>query len=210
MFLKYVDTGDIILFRCRGSRYNFIGPHLTRAVTQSPYDHVAIILRFGDQIKDLYVLEAVGDKGVRIASWLTLRSELYEDGFFDKLVTRKLLYDMTPEKLTDLDIFRRNAVGKSYGLTATKLLFDQPSEVTFDQQATRESTHHAKIDSDRQFFCSELIAKAFKVLEVMKNPQKGSNNYFPGSFGLNCKIDLELKDEVALGPPINILINSSA
>lgn len=69
---------------------------------------------------------------MRIASWLTLRSELYEDGFFDKLVTRKLLYDMTPEKLTDLDIFRRNAVGKSYGLTATKLLFDQPSEVTFD------------------------------------------------------------------------------
>ena len=40
------------------------------------------------------------------------------------LVTRKLLYDMTPEKLTDLDLFRRNAVGKSYGLSATKLLFD--------------------------------------------------------------------------------------
>ena len=26
MFLKYVDTGDIILFRCRGGRFNFIGP----------------------------------------------------------------------------------------------------------------------------------------------------------------------------------------
>ena len=150
----------------------------------------------------------MGDKGVRIASWQTIRSELYEDGFFDKLVTRKLLYDMTPEKLTDLDVFRRNAVGKSYGLSAAKLLFDQPSEVASNQGQARDSAHHAKIDQDRRFFCSELIAKAFKVLEVMKNPHKGSNNYFPGSFGLNCKIDEELKDEVALGPPINILVNS--
>ena len=42
----------------------------------------------------------------------------------------------------------------------------------------------------------------------MRNPEKGSNNYYPGSFGLNCKIDSELKDEVALGPPINLLLNS--
>ena len=42
----------------------------------------------------------------------------------------------------------------------------------------------------------------------MKNPEKGSNNYFPGSFGPHCKIEQELKDEVALGPPINILLNS--
>ena len=208
MFLKYVDTGDIILFTCRGSSFNFLGPHLTRTVTNSPFDHIAIILRFGDQVKDLYILEAVGDKGVRIASWYTLRCELYEEGFFEKLVTRKLLYDMTPEKLTDLDIFRRNVVGKSYGLTATKLLFDQPSEVQFDNQCTRESQHHANIGQDRRFFCSELIAKAFKVLEVMKNPEKGSNNYFPGSFGLHCKIENELRDEVAMGPPINILLNS--
>ena len=115
---------------------------------------------------------------------------------------------MTPEKLTDLDLFRRNAVGKSYGLSATKLLFDQPSEVMPDHNESRESAHHAQIDHNRRFFCSELIAKAFKVLEVMRNPEKGSNNYYPGSFGLNCLIDSELKDEVALGPPINLLLNS--
>ena len=92
-----------------------MGPHITRTLTGSPFDHIAIILRFGDYIKDLYVLEAVGDKGVRIVSWYNLRCELYEDGFFDKLVTRKLLYDMTAEKLTDLDVFRRNTVGKRYG-----------------------------------------------------------------------------------------------
>ena len=66
---------------------------------------------------------------------------------------------------------------------------------------------HANVDQERQFFCSELIAKAFKVLEVLRNPEKGSNNYFPGSFGFNCSIDSELKDDVALGPPLNILLN---
>lgn len=48
LFLKYVDTGDIILFRCRGNGMNFMGPQITRTVTGSPFDHIAIILRFGD------------------------------------------------------------------------------------------------------------------------------------------------------------------
>ena len=165
LFLKYVDTGDIILFRCRGGRQGLIGPGVTRAFTNSPFDHVAIVLRFGDYVKDLYILEAVGDKGVRIVSWMNLRYELHEEGFFEKLVTRKLLYDMTPEKLTDLDMFRRNTVGKRYGLSATKLLFNQPSETNFDScRSSRESAMHANVAQERQFFCSELIAKAFKVL----------------------------------------------
>lgn len=61
------------------------------------------MLRFGELVKDLYILEAVGDRGVRITSWLNIRSELYPGGFFEKIVTRKLLYEMTSEKLTDLD-----------------------------------------------------------------------------------------------------------
>ena len=56
---------------------------------------MAVILRFGDYVKDLYILEAVGDRGVRITSWINLRSELYVNGFFEKIVTRKLMYEMT-------------------------------------------------------------------------------------------------------------------
>lgn len=146
LFLKYVDTGDIILFRCRGGSRGYMGPMITRKFTQSPFDHIAIILRFGDYVKDLYILESVGDRGVRMVSWMNLRHELHEEGYFEKLVTRKLLYDMTPEKLTDLDVFRRNTVGKRYGLTATKLLFNQPSATDFDATTNRESALHAHID----------------------------------------------------------------
>ena len=46
-------------------------------------------------MKDLFVLEAVGDRGVRITSWVNIRAELYVGGFFDKICTRKLLFDMT-------------------------------------------------------------------------------------------------------------------
>ena len=117
-----------MLFRCDSSRGGVFGPWLTRAVTSSHFDHVALIMRFGDTMKDLYILEAVGERGVRLLSWLSLRAELYPGGFFGKIVTRKLLYEMTPEKLNDLDKFRKNCVGLSYGLSPRKILFNSPSE----------------------------------------------------------------------------------
>jgi len=82
------------------------------------------MLRFGDCLKDLYILEAVGDRGVRMTSWINIRSELYPGGFFDKIVTRKLLFQMTDEKLQKFDQFRKKVVGKNYGLSAKKLLFN--------------------------------------------------------------------------------------
>jgi len=52
-------------------------------------------MRFGDNLKDLFVLEAVGERGVRITSWLTIRAELFVGGFFDKICTRKLMMEMS-------------------------------------------------------------------------------------------------------------------
>ena len=82
------------------------------------------MLRFGEFVKDLYILEAVGEKGVRLTSWYNTRTEVYHGGFFDKIATRKLIFDMTSEKLADLDQFRRNSVGHQYGIHPSKLLFN--------------------------------------------------------------------------------------
>ena len=92
-------------------------------------------------------------------------------------------------------------MGNKYGLSAHKLLFNNPSETDL-----KKAQHH-QVDDDRTFFCSELIAKAFKVLNVLKDPKKGSNNYYPSSFDLGQSIDQDLKEEVAMGPPLNILVN---
>ena len=203
MFLSQVDTGDILLIRTNSNR--FIGPWLTRAYTASHFDHIQIILRYGDSVRDLYILEAVGDRGVRMTTWNNIRSELYAGGFFDKIVTRKLIYEMTPQRLNDLDQFRRNCVGNSYGLSIKKLLKSHRSE---QQLGSRQSN----IEKTRTFFCSELIAKAFKVLGVMKDPDaKSCTSYFPGSFAPEAFggcIDSELSDDVSLGPALNILVDA--
>jgi len=39
------------------------------------------------------------------------------------------------------------------------------------------------IDEDRTFFCSELVAKTFKVCGIMENTEGSCANFFPGHFG---------------------------
>lgn len=140
MFLSQVDTGDILLFRCNSER--LFGSWITRAVTASHFDHVALLMRFGDTLKDIYILEAVGERGVRMTSWMSIRSQLYAGGFFDKIVTRKLIYEMTSERLNDLDQFRRNSVGHAYGLKPSKILFTNRSE-------TKLGDKHSEISQNR-------------------------------------------------------------
>lgn len=96
-FLKHVDTGDLMLFRTNNQR--IVGSWITRAYTKSHFDHIGMVMRFGDSLNQLYIFEAVGDTGVRMIGWNSLRRELYTNGFFEKICTRKLNYEMTNERL---------------------------------------------------------------------------------------------------------------
>jgi len=51
------------------------------------------------------------------------------------------------------------------------------------------------IAEDRTFFCSELIAKTFKVCGIMKDVDNASSNYLPGHFGSD-KWDIPLEDGI--------------
>lgn len=117
-----VDTGDILLFRSN----NLLGTWLTRTLTKSHFDHVGILLRFGENIEDLYILESVGDEGVRMTSWTCAR--YYVGSYFDKIGYRKLNYELTLKQLNDFDAFRRNSTGKEYGINLRKI-FTNKSEV---------------------------------------------------------------------------------
>ena len=57
-----------------------------------------------------------------------------------------------------LEIFLKEAVGNNYGMTTSKLLFHRPSA---------KPKKGVFVDEDRTFFCSELVAKAYKVLGLM-------------------------------------------
>lgn len=57
-------------------------------MTACHFDHVGILLRFGDIVDNIYILESVSEDGVRLTSWLTAR--IYVGDYFEKIGFRKL------------------------------------------------------------------------------------------------------------------------
>ena len=66
----------------------------------------------------------------------------------------------------------KEVIGKSYGLSTSKLL----------KKHTIKKNPGVQVEEDRTFFCSELIAKAYKVLGVMECDGRASSKYFPNNF----------------------------
>lgn len=87
-FLKEADSGDILLFTGKT-----LSSKMTRKLTHSAYDHVAMILTFTDD-DDIYILEATSD-GVHVVSWSDMRR--FKDRIYSKIVWRKLYSDRNDE-----------------------------------------------------------------------------------------------------------------
>lgn len=49
------------------------------------------------------------------------------------------------------------------------------------------------VDESRTFFCSELIAKAYKVLGIIEDDAKSCANYYPSSFSAKGGSILKMK-----------------
>lgn len=81
-----------------------------------------------------------------------------------------------------LEILLKEAVGNKYGISASKLR----------QKQTLLPKKGKFIDEDRKFFCSELIAKAYKILGILGDTEKPSSSYYPSTFSSNFK-DGDLK-----------------
>ena len=61
-FLEEADTGDILLFVTKGAK----AAELTRKLTASKFDHVAMILKFDDDDSETYYVDSTSDRGVSI------------------------------------------------------------------------------------------------------------------------------------------------
>ena len=144
-------------------------------------------------------MESVGEDGVRLTSWLCARG--FVGNFFNKVGFRKLNYELEDKALEAFDLFRRKSCGKEYALNFSKL-------ITTRSEAQSQS-HQAHISDDRKFFCSELAAKSFKVLGLMKDLTKSSTRYFPGCFEPGGQVDNDLKDGIRLSPVFSILADWS-
>lgn len=83
--MEKADTGDLLLFNC-----NNVGAFLTRTVTVSQYDHVAMVLKFESSPNDIYLVDATSTNGVALTKWSTIRKNLGKNKFYRKIVFRHL------------------------------------------------------------------------------------------------------------------------
>jgi len=63
---------------------------MTRGLTKSHFDHVAMILKFETDPREVYFIESTGNAGVALNRWLFLRKHIGKDKFYDKVVFRHI------------------------------------------------------------------------------------------------------------------------
>ena len=93
---------------------------------RAEFDHVAMIIKNlgGDNEDDetIYVLEALGNTGVRLTDWETCRNKLGEGKIFERIVYRHVEFDRNEQVSDSLYQFVLEAQNCSYKLSAKKLL----------------------------------------------------------------------------------------
>ena len=122
-------------------------------------------MKFESDADEVYFLESTSNKGVSISRWSSVRR--YLGDFYQQVVLRHLEIPRNDEMAARLEIFLQESVGNRYGMSTTKLLFNHRPSI--------KPKHGAFIDQDRTFFCSELVAKAYKVLGVMVDDDRPSS-----------------------------------
>ena len=117
-----------------------------------------------------------------------------------------------------LEIFLKEAVGRQYGIAPSKLfkrksIKKQQSDLSQSEQSQEEESkaclERLFIEEDRTFFCSELIAKAFKVLGIIEDDDIACSQYFPGSFSSKSS-SLKFVPGMQLEAELNIVVEVPA
>ena len=92
--------------------------------------------------------------------------------------------------LLELETFIKTVVGNKYHLPIGKVLFHR-------------KTHHQNI-KQRKFFCSELIAKAYKQIGILES-DKACHRFMPNNF--SSSKELTLKNGANLGEELMIVFD---
>ena len=123
-----------------------------------------------------------------INKWSWLRTHCGADKFYDKIAHRKVNFEKRNDDVTmeKLEKFISTVKGNSYNCGLDKLLF---------RSDTLAKTVGADDNDQRDFFCSELVAKTFKVLGIIEDDDISCTSYVPGHFDhYNDKIFKLTKD----------------
>lgn len=148
---------------------------MTRTFTASSYDHVGMVLKFDTYPDDVFILESTSNLGVHLTRF-SFQMRSYGT-FYKKMMYRKLDFDYSEETLSKLESFLKQAIGKKYKFSISKLTSNKT--MTSDEIKRFSEEQETKCDSDdieeedrffmdnRTFFCSELVAKCYKVMGII-------------------------------------------
>ena len=78
---------------------------MTRKLTNSHFDNVAMCLKFDTDPDEIYLLEATGGSGVAINRWLFLKEHVGKNKFYDKIVLRHINFDRNDKMVNNLEKF---------------------------------------------------------------------------------------------------------
>jgi hypothetical protein len=154
-FVKSCKTGDVLLFRSSS-----FSSKVQRFVTSCEYDHIALVLKYGKRVS---FLQATSGGGVEVVYW----EDFLQVGDPDvKVLHRKLEFDRNFEALNKLEAFINSVIGMKFRISTGKLLARKMDKLPQEK---------------RGFFCSELVAMAYKVLGLLPERPPASR-YWPGDF----------------------------
>ena len=170
-FIDEADTFDILLFQTNNS-----GSAMQRIGTWSEYDHIAIIVKQRFLPEEVWFFEATQD-GVWYRNWGsksfgTSSIKQLVGNFYYKVVLRKLKFERTEKLREKLNEFCAKVEGNPYMLS----YWDQIGLVS------KESVVGSFVEQGRGFFCSELVAKAYKYTGIMEPTEDSSSNFNPVHF----------------------------
>ena len=177
-----VQSGDVLLFKMKNTMSG-----LQRVVTRSAWDHVAMVVRRSDAIMDL--LEATGD-GV-VSYPLCGRLSAYSEHLATKIEIRRLEGNLPSKDLLEAKFieFVDKVEGKPYSLTPKKLIVNDAMEDSSEKAG---------------YFCSELVAAAYRDVGLLPDDKLSANMFWPSSFMPSGLFERSLAPGVTLGESMEI------
>ena len=156
-----------------------------------------MVLKFGSEPNDVFFIEATSNLGVALKRWSGMRHAL--GSFYSKIALRHLDWDRPDESLDILEQFIKETQGNAYQFklgqlkkrqtVALKKDFNSPIMPIHNKNANRsqsekhdsreESKEMRLVEKGRAFFCSELVAKAWKCAGIMKPTNDACSNFLP-------------------------------
>ncbi|KAL1525309.1 hypothetical protein AB1Y20_020170 [Prymnesium parvum] len=191
MLHSVAESGDVVLFRTKATV-----PAIQRVITNSAWDHVGILV-FTDRLSAVCAAADAHQCGfiecdINGCRYYPVKSYEVQHWHlqYADIAVRQLQWDGrgAPETIMKLREWCHSVLGKPYQLTLSKILNGRsigPENV------------------DQGFFCSELLAHAWKAIDILP-AEHPSSGYWPVDFGASASRKLPLRHKATLGDEISI------